>query len=127
MMHIIKLFESISVIVASIAAMWGIISWRKETRWKRKYELAEEVLSCFYETHQIIKNIRSPFGFSGEGEAYRKEADFLTNNHAYDRFYVIRERYEKNKTAFEKLQVLKFRFIAVFGKKYEKPFHELIS
>lgn len=39
--------KSLSIIIASIVAIYGINSWRREAKWKRKYELAEEVLSLF--------------------------------------------------------------------------------
>jgi hypothetical protein len=122
----IKVIESISIIAASLTAILGIVSWRNEARWKRKYELAEDVLSKFYESQQIIKNIRSPFGFSYEGKT-RQKSDFETKEESaiYDKAHVAFERFEKNKEVIEKLQSLKFRFITVFGRDNEKLFDEL--
>ena len=39
--------------------------------------------------------------------------------------YVVFERYEREKEPFIKLQTIKFRFAAVFGEKYLKPFEEV--
>jgi len=127
-MDCLKLFESLSIIIASIAAVIGIFTWRKETRWKRKYELAEEVLAKFYEAHQNIKNIRSRFGYVGEGKSRKKSCNETeVESEIYDRAYVVHERFEKNKEAIERLKVLKFRFIAVFGKEHEHLFNDLFK
>lgn len=122
----IKVVESISIILASLIAIFGISSWRKEARWKRKYELAEDILSKFYESQQVIKNIRSPFGYSDEGKT-RKKNDLETKEESsiYDKAYVAFERFERNKEVIEKLQSLKFRFLTVFGKEHENLFDEL--
>lgn len=127
-MDCLKLFESLSIIIASIAAVIGLFTWRKETRWKRKYELAEEVLAKFYEAHQNIKNIRSRFGYVGEGKSRKKSCNETeVESEIYDINYVVHERFEKNKEAIERLKVLKFRFIAVFGKEHEQLFNDLFK
>ena len=122
----INLVESLSIIAASLTAILGILSWRNEERWKRKYELAEDVLSKFYESQQDIKNIRSPLGFSDEGKT-RQKSDSETKEESaiYDKAHVAFERFERNKEVIEKLQSLKFRFITVFGREHEKLFDEL--
>jgi hypothetical protein len=125
-MNYIELIESLSITTASVVAILSILTWRKETRWKRKYELAEEVLANFHEAHQNIKNIRSPFGYLGEGQSRkRSENETKEQSEIYDNAYVVYERFGKNKEAIERLQVLKFRFIAVFGKEHEVIFNEL--
>jgi hypothetical protein len=62
------IIKSISIIIASTVAIYGINSWRRETKWKRKYELAEETLSLFYEVQDVISIIRSPFSRNEEGK-----------------------------------------------------------
>lgn len=127
-MDYLKLFESLSILIASIIALIGVFTWRRETRWKRKYELAEETLCRFYEAHQNIRTIRSPFGFAGEGKTRKRaENESAKESDIYDRAYIINERFERNKEALEKLQVLKFRFITVFGKDHEYCFDNLIK
>jgi len=126
-MDYFKLIESISIILASAAAIYGIFSWRNETRWKRKHELAEEVLAKFYEAHQNLRIIRGPFIYIEEGKSRKKSVNETEEEtKIYDNAYVIQERFEKNKESFERLQVLKFRFIAIFGKEHEKVFNDLI-
>jgi hypothetical protein len=122
----LNMLESISIITVSVTAIFGINSWRKEERWKKKYGLAEDVLSLFYESEQVIRIIRSPVGYSGEGKTRTKSA-FETQEESaiYDKAHVVFERFERNKEVIDKLQTLKFRFIAVFEKEHGKLFDEL--
>jgi hypothetical protein len=123
MSEILEITRSAGVIIASSVAIWGINSWRREAKWKRKYELAEEVLANIYEAHQAIQFIRSPFGSGNEGSSRPKlEDETIQQSQIYDQAYVSRERFERNKAALEKLRALKFRFIAIHGKEYEKHF-----
>ena len=123
---ILNIIQTICVVIASFTAICGITSWRREAKWKRKYELAEEVLSLFYECKEKISIIRSPFGFVGEGKTRKRgENESPEDSKILDDAYVFIERYEKEKEPFLKLRALKFRFIAVFGKNSEEPFDEI--
>ncbi len=123
MSEILEIIKSIGVIVTSVVAIWGINSWRREAKWIKKYELAEEVLANFYEAHRAIQIIRFPGGFGHEGSSRKRQGnETKEESKIYDQAYVTRERYERNKTSFEKLQSLKFRFIRLFGKEYEQHF-----
>lgn len=115
--------QNISIIVASIAATYGIIAWRKEHIGKKKIDLAEEVLCSIYEIKDVIRSIRSPFGFSGEGSS-RKRADFEIKEESeiLDNAYVVYERYDKYKDTFNNFYKLKYRYMANFGKSAEEPF-----
>lgn len=122
--EIFDLIKSFGVIIASGVAIWGINSWRRESKWKRKYELAEEVLANMYESHQAIKIIRSPVGFGIEGSSRTKNGNETPQETAiYNQAHVSRERFERNKKSLEKLHSLKFRFIALYGKEYEIHFN----
>ena len=120
------IIQNISVIIASIVAILGISSWRKEMKWKRKYELAEEVLSLFYEAKEKIAIIRNTFSHNSEGES-RKRADTETTRETeiLNRAYVFFERYEKQKETFSKLKAMKFRFMAIYGKESGDNFDEI--
>lgn len=114
--------ESISVIIASGFAIWGILTWRKETRWKRKYELAEEVLANIYEAQRDIREIRMPVRLVWFDESELKadnETKIRTEAHNYN------ERIAQNRAAYDRLESLKFRFMIAFGKEYEKHIIEL--
>jgi hypothetical protein len=121
--EIFDLIKSSGVIIASGVAIWGINSWRREAKWKKKYDLAEEVLANMYEAHQAIKIIRSPVGFGNEGSTRPKnENEKPQETEIYNQAYVSRERFERNKRSLEKLHSLKFRFIALYGKEFEEHF-----
>jgi hypothetical protein len=93
----IDIAQSLSVIVASAVAIYGIDAWRRQFVGRRRIELAEETLALFYQARDIIRAIRSPFGWSGEGQT-RKRApnERPEDKEALDRAYVLIERYNKN-------------------------------
>jgi len=120
------IIQGLSVTVVSLVAIYGISSWRRETKWKRKYELAEEVLSCFYEISDSFDKIRSPAGYSGEGKTRKRNDNETTEeSEILDSAYVIIERYENEKAPFIKLRSMKYRFMALFGRKAGEPFNEI--
>lgn len=51
----------------------GLIGWRIQLIGKRRTEIAEEALLAFAHAVDAVKMIRSPAGFSSEGEAVRSE------------------------------------------------------
>lgn len=119
----LEIIESIAVIVASIIAIYSLNSWRREAKWKRKYELAEEALALFYIAKHRLEQIRSPLGFTSEGDSRPKEDyEELKEKKILNTAYIPRERFEKDNEPFLKLQALKFRFITVFGKETAKYF-----
>ncbi len=124
---LLDIIKSISIIIASIVAVYGIDSWRRETKWKRKYELAEEALSLFYEIQDAISIIRSPLGYVGEGKSRKRDKNEREeDSEILDRAYVVIERFENNKEPFFKLRALKYRFITIFGKESECFFNDVV-
>lgn len=122
----LQLFESIAVIIAAIVAIIGINSWRKELKYKREYELAEEVLALFYETRDVIKEIRNPVSHHTEWENRGwSTGESNEEKWAYDQAYVIEYRYNKNKNTFNKLHSLKYRYMSLYGKENTEPFEKI--
>lgn len=122
----LDIIQGLSVIAVAISAVCGISLWRREAKWKRKYELAEEVLSCFYEISDSFDRIRSPAGYHGEGKTRkRNEKETPEESEILDSAYVIVERYENEKAPFIKLRSMKYRFMALFGEKAGVPFNEV--
>ena len=117
------ILQNISIIVACLTAVYGIVSWRKEHIGKRRIDLAEEVLCSVYEIKDVMRNIRSPFGYVGEGST-RKRASHESSEEGQilDNAYVVYERYDKHKDVFSNFHKLKYRYMANFGKKAEDPF-----
>lgn len=118
---ILDFIQAISVIIASIVAVYGISSWRRETAWKRKYEIAEEVLSCLYDIAERFDVIRNNLGVSGEGNSSKNDG-----NKPLSKSDIVYERYEAEKTPFVKLKSLKYRFMLLYGKEACEPINEII-
>ena len=122
----VDIIQALSVATASIVAVFGISSWRREAKWKRKYELAEEVLSCFYDVSERFEIIRNPAGYVGEGKTRkRNENESKEESEILDNAYVVIERFEKEKASFVKLKSLKYRFMVLYGREAGNPFDEI--
>lgn len=129
-MDAVKILESIAVILASLiasgAVIYGVKAWRQEYIGKRKIELAEEVLSLFYEARDVISYIRSPFGQVGEGSTRNAAPnESPEEKQINDNAYVVFERYNKRQDLFNKLYSMRYRYMAQFGKDSAKPFDDL--
>lgn len=125
-MSISVIIENIGLIVISITAIYGINSWKREFRGKRKMELAEDVLTLFYEAQAAIHHMRNPLAGGSEGKSRERE-DLETEDQSLlrDRAFVLIERYLRYEKTFSRIQSLRFRFMATFGKDTIKPFDEL--
>lgn len=123
-----EIAQNISVITACLAIILGVDAWKREYVGKRKIELAEDVLTLFYQARDAVGRIRSPFGRHGEGET-RKTGEYENpaDKQLLDRAYVVVERFEKERETFNKLEVLRYRFMARFGAESKKPFDALRS
>lgn len=123
---ITSIINCFAALVVAYVAVFGIRSWRREFKGKRQIELAEEILTLFYEAKDAFSAIRSPLGWVNEG-ATRKPAEDETpeQKRARDMAFVVFERYEANKEIFNKLFALRYRFMALFGKDKVSPFDEI--
>jgi hypothetical protein len=125
---IATLLQSISVIFASLSIALGVNAWRREHIGKRRIELAEDVLTAFYEARDAIRRIRSPFGFVGEGSTRKKgESEGREEAEILDRAYVVHERFNKERELFNRLHTMRYRMAARFSTIAEKPFNNLES
>jgi hypothetical protein len=125
-MAFLEAVESISIIVASGTVAYGIGAWHREHIGRRRIELAEEVLSLFYGAADAINHIRSDFSFWVEGKSREESPDETPEEkEAKDRAFIPSERYQKHQETFSRLQALRYRFMALFGKEASRPFDEL--
>lgn len=114
-------FASIAAIVTSIAALYGINTWKR----KRTAEFAEEVLTLFYQAENAIKNIRSPFARADEGNIRKVEnIESEKDKNAKNQAYVPIERINEHRELFAKIHSIRFRFMASFGRDNIKAFNE---
>lgn len=116
--EILSIAESVAVICASIAATIGISSWRREARWKRKAEVAEEVLLAFYKVRSVFEVIRSPV-------VWNEEVDSEDKDQLRARASVTTKRYQSKVAAFDHLRTLRWKYCIVFPRATQAPFEEV--
>jgi hypothetical protein len=125
-MDFTNILQSISVIIAAIVVIISVNAWRREYIGKRNVDLAEEVLALFYEARDVIRYIRNPFSFSGEGNTRNSGPnESPEEKEINDRAYIVFERYNKRQDLFNKIYSMRYRYMARFGKDSAKPFDDL--
>ena len=124
--NIMNILQSLSIIIVAFVAVYSINAWRRELKGQRELDVSEQALALIYECKDNLQIIRSPFGFSGEGQTRKRRPDETKDeSKAFDQAYVLIERYEKVKDSFIKLQSIKYKFMAIFGKETAEPFNEV--
>ncbi|MFH2128011.1 MAG: hypothetical protein ABIK12_15955 [Pseudomonadota bacterium] len=115
-----------SAAVTAITVVLGVTAWRWEFVGRRRIELAESALALFYEAEDVIKAIRSPFAYSGEGRSRkRSENETEEQSEILDQAYVAIERYQSREKLFAELMSLKYRMMVTFETSSREPFDEL--
>ena len=90
---------------------------------KRRQDLAEEVLSSFYQMVDTIRAIRSPGGYGDEGKDRPKPPGESPDvARMRDAYYAIVERFEARRKEMADLLARRYRMTAWFGKEAEEPF-----
>ncbi len=118
--------SSVAVLIAALTFIAGVSAWRREFVGKRRIELAESVLAMFYEAEDVIKQIRNPGSFVGEGNTRkREEKELKEDSLLLDRAYIVIERYQKREMLFSQIKSMRYRVKAVFGPSAIEPFDEL--
>jgi hypothetical protein len=118
--------SSVAVLIAALTFIAGVSAWRREFVGKRRIELAESVLAMFYEAEDVIKQIRNPSSFVGEGNTRKREDKELKEDSLLlDRAYIVIERYQKREMLFSQIKSMRYRVKAVFGPSAIEPFDEL--
>jgi hypothetical protein len=126
MTQLADVLQSVSVILACLTIILGVDAWRREFIGKRKIELAEDVLTRFYEAGDAIARIRSPFSTSGEGSERKKSPnEGPAASELLDRAYVVFARYEKEQELFNRLHALRYQVMARISLSAAQPFDHL--
>jgi len=121
----LSIAQSAFVCVTAFIALLGVNEWRRQTIGKRKIELAEEVLTSFYEAKDVFEWVRSPGSFGGEGETRPAEGEQEELKRMRNIYFVPIERMQKHGELFAKIQGQRYSFMAIFGADAVKPFQLL--
>jgi hypothetical protein len=95
--------------------------WRTEALGKRRLELAEDVLSGFYQVREIIQDARAPLVLAGE--MVREEG--LSDAVAGSPYYAPMRRLSRSFDKIADLRAKRHRFAAMFGTKATSPWDEI--
>jgi hypothetical protein len=121
-------FQTLGVLVASGVAIWGIGSWRREFRGKRRIELAENVLARMYEARDAINSIRYPVFLAAEiAERQPMQGESFFQKEMRGRVCVVVSRHKHYRRLFNKLFSMRYRIMAVISKDAVKPIDDIRS
>jgi hypothetical protein len=96
--------------------------------WKRRTEIAEQVLADFYKARDLLEAARSPFAFAEEGGSRTRDANETPDEtQSRDALYAPYERLSKHIEFFSELHARRYRFMALFGIDAGKPFGSLLQ
>ena len=118
--------SSVAVLIAALTFIAGVSAWRRGFVSKRHIQFAESLLALFYEAEDVIKQIRNPSSFVGEGNTRNHDdKEFKEDSLLLDRAYIVIERYQKSNMLFSEIKSMRYRAKAVFGSSATEPFDEL--
>ena len=124
----IDIIQTVSVLAASLTAIYGIQAWRREFVGKRRIELAEEVLALFYQAKDVLAWMRLPLRLTTESSTRKPEsAETPEQEEINNVAYVFSKRYDEHSELFSRIRSLRYRFMAQFGRDASVPFDELKS
>lgn len=91
--------------------------------WKRRTELAEQVLADFYKAQRFFHEARVPLSTKGEGSTrVRRKGEEPSKTDHWDAIYAPYERLTKHIDFMSEMHARRFKFMANFGKLSEEPF-----
>lgn len=121
-----EILSALATVVAALGFVFGVSAWGREFRGKRRIELAENVLALFYEAQEVIREMRNPASFGGEGSSRpRVEDESDEERKIRDSAYVPFERFKRYESLFSRLRSTKFSFMAMFGVEESLAFNDL--
>ncbi len=98
---------------------------REMADWKRKNDLAEQVLADFYKAAALFQSARQPFSFAGEGSS-RPKQEAEQDDNSKDAIYAPLERLNKELGFLKELNARRFAFAYSFGKESDKLFQVFV-
>jgi hypothetical protein len=119
-------FTAGAACVATYIGYKGLTKWQAEMLGKRRTELAEDVLSSFYQMRDIIAAIRSPAAFQGEGDTRNSQLhESDTTKKLRNTYFVPIARYQNHRQFFADLHAKRYRMKALNGDRSEAAFNKM--
>lgn len=120
------LVSATSVLVAALAFLGGVNAWRREFVGKRRIELAESVLTRFYEAEDAVRHIRNPVSTDAEVAALeQRPGETPSEFQLRKRAFVPFARFQSYEKLFAELRSMRYQFMAAFGAQAAEPFNDL--
>jgi hypothetical protein len=115
--------SSISNVAVALAAAFAayqgyrsLSAWRGETIGRKRIELAEQVLTDFYEAKDIIRWVRLSLAYSTESrDRPGRDEENESLRHHRDTFYVPLKRLSDHAEFFARLRARRYSVMATFG------------
>jgi hypothetical protein len=127
-LQLFGLINAAAVCSGVCIAWWGLQKWRVEQVGKRQCELAEEALAPIFEAQDVFDNVRSPFGFAGEGASRERSDDESDKTRkTLDHQFVPIERLNSHAEYFRRVQAIRPRFKAIFGSNATSSLDEIFK
>ncbi|HRF74997.1 MAG TPA: hypothetical protein PLJ00_07890 [Chitinophagales bacterium] len=106
----LDIIESLAIVFAAGTSIYAINTWKREGLWKKRSDLAEEVLLNCYDVNNKLGEIRSPGSFPSEGKTRLEN----TNENRIEKeirnwAYVPIERLNNRREPFLNLEKLKLK------------------
>ena len=119
-----------SLIIASVIAILGLQTWRKQLTGKTEYDLARNILTGIYKIRDETKNVRDPAESKGEIiHALKKEGieiEFSDKNFSAVSGQAVRSvRLSKLVAAYNELQIFRLQGEALWGTDFESLMKQL--
>ncbi|WP_285908111.1 hypothetical protein, partial [Pseudodesulfovibrio pelocollis] len=123
-----SIIRDLALTVGAIAALYGINVWKKEARWRKHSETAEQALLTVYEFENAIREIRSPFVWKSETEGIDKNINESEKDRTIkERMHVIATRHQRHQSTFNNLRTVRQKCKVVFCNQYDKVFEDCFS
>ena len=127
--ELVELIKAIGPVLTAGAAWFaawnafkGLSKWHTE----RRAQLAEDVLSAFYEANDIIRHIRSPGAYDVEYADRKPQEDEPPDIKSLrDTYYVPLGRLADHHKFFADLRAKRYRMRALMGPTADAPFQEI--
>lgn len=124
--HFIDYLSSGAALVASLVALYGINTWRREYVGKKKMDIGHDMLEAFYQAKDAIRYIRSPFTFESERIEAIKDAPEASNEF-HERAAVLSKRLNEKQKELAQFRAMKYQVMAVFGSDSGSVFDEFAT